>query len=151
MPQQPIELILFRQMASYLDTPAFLIGADGELLYFNDAAESQLGTSFNEVDEMPLDEWLATFLPIDEHGVPMAHEKVPLVVALRESRAVHERVVFIDRRGERHAILVTSFPLRGQNGRTLGAVAFFWPDDGPPDEPSKAAPAAAGGDMGDVS
>jgi PAS domain S-box-containing protein len=151
MPQQPIELILFRQMASYLDTPAFLVGADGELLYFNDAAEAQLGTTFTEVDEMPLGEWLATFLPIDEHGAPMAHEKVPLVVALRESRAVHERVVFIDRRGERHAILVTSFPLRGQNGRTLGAVAFFWPDDGPPAEAPEAASSPAAGDGSDVS
>ncbi|CAN5629368.1 hypothetical protein BH23CHL8_BH23CHL8_25150 [soil metagenome] len=129
MPQQPIELILFRQMASYLDTPAFLIGPDGELLYFNDAAESQLGTTFTEVDELPLDEWLATFRPIDEHGASLAPDAVPLVVALRQSRAVHERIVFIDRRGERHAILVTAFPLRGQNGRTLGAVAFFWPDE----------------------
>ncbi len=129
MPQQPVELILFRQMASYLDTPAFLIGPQGELLYFNEAAESQLGMSFNEVDELPLDAWLATFLPIDQHGAPMAPDAVPLVVALRQSRAVHERIVFIDRRGAPHAILVTAFPLRGQNGLTLGAVAFFWPDE----------------------
>ena len=40
MPQQPIELILMRQLANYLSMPVFLVGADEILLYYNEAAEA---------------------------------------------------------------------------------------------------------------
>jgi hypothetical protein len=52
---------------------------------------------------------------------------VPLVVALREARAVHSRLTIAGVDGVRRAIETTSVPLRGQGGELLGAVALFWP------------------------
>ena len=133
--QQPVELILFRQMAGYLDTPVFLVGPDGELLYFNEAAEPLLGVRFDEVGEMRMPDWLAAFRPSAHDGRAIPPDEVPLVVALRRRRAVQERLLIVDRQGTLQPILTTAFPLRGQSGRILGAVAFFWPDEEPPRTP----------------
>jgi PAS domain-containing protein len=124
--QLPIELILLRQVASYLDLPVFLINAEGDLVYFNEPAEPLLGLRFDEVGELSMPDWLARFRPGDESGRALAEEAVPLVVALREARAVHARLTIVGLDGVRRAIDTTSVPLRGQGGDPLGAVALFW-------------------------
>jgi PAS domain-containing protein len=53
-PQLPIELVLLRQVASYLDLPVFLINAEGDLVYFNEPAEPLLGWRFDEVGELSM-------------------------------------------------------------------------------------------------
>jgi PAS domain-containing protein len=124
--QLPIELILLRQVASYLDLPVFLIDAEGDLVYFNEPAEPLLGLRFDEVGELSITAWLARFRPGDESGRVLAEEAVPLVVALREARAVHARLTIAGLDGVRRSIETTSVPLRGQGGDLLGAVAMFW-------------------------
>jgi PAS domain-containing protein len=124
--QLPIELILLRQVASYLDLPVFLVNAEGDLVYFNEPAEPLLGLRFDEVGELSITEWLARFRPGDESGRVLAEEAVPLVVALREGRAVHTRLTIAGLDGLRRAIETTAVPLRGQGGDLLGAVALFW-------------------------
>jgi len=124
--QLPIELILLRQVASYLDLPVFLIDAGGALVYFNEPAEPLLGVRFDEVGELSMPDWLARFRPGDEDGRELAADAVPLVVALREARAVNSRLTIAGLDGVRRAIETTSFPLRGQGGDLLGAVALFW-------------------------
>jgi PAS domain-containing protein len=124
--QLPIELILLKQVASYLDLPVFLIDAEGELVYFNEPAEPLLGLRFDEVGELSMAAWLASFRPRDESGRILAEEAVPLVVALREARPVHARLNIAGLDGVRRAIETTSVPLRGQGGDLLGAVALFW-------------------------
>jgi PAS domain-containing protein len=126
-PQLPIELILLRQVASYLDLPVFLIDAGGALVYFNEPAEPLLGLRFDEVGELSTPDWLAAFGPGDEDGMTLASDTVPLVIALREGRAVHARLTIVGLDGVRRAIETTSVPLRGQGGELLGAVALFWP------------------------
>ena len=37
--QQPVELILLKQVAGYLATPMFLVDPDGNLLFYNEPAE----------------------------------------------------------------------------------------------------------------
>ncbi len=125
--QLPIELILLRQVASYLDLPVFLIDAGGTLVYFNEPAEPLLGLRFDEVGELSMPDWLAAFGPGDEDGKALASKAVPLVIALREARAVHSRLTIAGLDGVRRAIETTSVPLRGQGGDLLGAVALFWP------------------------
>lgn len=88
-----VELILLRQVASYLDLPMFLVDADGRLLYFNEPAEPLLGLRFDDVGELAMADWLAAFRPRGEAGEEMAPAAVPLVVALHEARAVHVRVL----------------------------------------------------------
>ena len=124
--QLPIELILLRHVASYLDLPVFLINAEGDLVYFNEPAEPLLGLRFDEVGELSMTAWLAKFRPGDESGRDLAEEAVPLVVALREARAVHARLTIAGLDGVRRAIETTAVPIRGQGGDLLGAVALFW-------------------------
>lgn len=125
-PQLPVELILLRQLASYLDVPVFLVDAEGTLVYFNEPAEPLLGLRFDDVGELSMGDWLARFRPGDESGHALAADAVPLVAALRESEAVQTRLTIDGLDGARRAIRTTSFPLRGQGGDLLGAVALFW-------------------------
>ena len=124
--QLPIELILLKQVASYLDLPVFLIDAEGDLVYFNEPAEPLLGLRFDEVGELSMAAWLASFRPGDESGRILADGAVPLVVALREARPVHARLDIAGLDGVRRVIETTAIPLRGQGGDLLGAVALFW-------------------------
>jgi PAS domain-containing protein len=126
MPQQEIEIILVRQLASYLAMPIFVVDPEGTLVFYNEPAESILGRRFEETGEMPMSEWSTIFEPTDEAGVPLAPNEVPLAIALVERRPVH-RVLWL--RGldnvQRH-IEATGFPLIGQANRYLGAIAIFW-------------------------
>jgi hypothetical protein len=37
---QPIQIILMRQLAGYLSVPLFLVGPNGDLLFYNEPAET---------------------------------------------------------------------------------------------------------------
>lgn len=126
MPQRPIEVILMRQLASYLTIPTFVVGADGTLLFYNEPAESLLGRRFDEAGEMGMDVWSTIFLPTDEQGSPLPPGTLPLVVALRERRPVHKTIGITGLDGIRKIIEVTAFPIESQGDRHLGAVAMFW-------------------------
>jgi len=126
MPQQEIEMILVRQLASYLAMPIFIVDPEGTLVFYNEPAEPILGRRFEETGEMPLSEWSTIFEGTDEAGVPMAPTELPLAITLAERQPVH-RVFWL--RGldnvQRH-VEVTCFPLIGQAQRYLGAIAIFW-------------------------
>jgi PAS domain-containing protein len=126
MPQQAIEVILMRQLASYLAMPIFLVDPAGDLLFYNEPAEALLGHRYEETGEMPLVEWAQIFQPTSEDGSPLPSEALPLVIALQQHRAAHLlfRIRGLD--GVHRKIEVTAFPLEGQGGRHLGAVAIFW-------------------------
>jgi hypothetical protein len=120
MAQQPIELILTRQLASYLATPMFLVGPEGELLFYNEALE------------IPLDEWASAYLlyrPATGERLPM--DEFPVVAALRSGRPSHTTLVYERPDGGRLPIVVTSIPLIGEGGSLLGAAAIFWQDGDP--------------------
>ena len=125
-PQLPIELILLRQVASYLDLAVFLVDAKGDLVYVNEPAEPLLGLRFDEVGELSMDDWLGHFQPAGMDGHALLPDAVPLVVALREGRPVQARLSIIGLDGVRRPIETTALPLRGQGGHVIGAVALFW-------------------------
>ena len=125
-PQQEIEMILARQLASYLVMPIFVVDPEGTLVFYNESAEPILGRRFEETGAMPMREWSTIFEPTDEAGVPIAPKELALAIALAEQRPAH-RVLWI--RGLDHVpreIEVTCFPLIGQANRYLGAIAIFW-------------------------
>jgi PAS domain-containing protein len=126
MPQQAIEVILMRQLASYLAMPIFLVGPAGDLLFYNEPAEALLGHRYEETGEMPLAEWAQIFHPTSEDGSPLPSEALPLVIALQQRRAAHLLFQIRSLDGVHRKIEVTAFPLEGQGGRHLGAVAIFW-------------------------
>jgi PAS domain S-box-containing protein len=130
MAQRPVELILFRQLATSLAVPVFLVDEQGDLAFLNEAAERLLGIRLDEIDELPFEVWTTEFRPRDDTGKVVAPEDLPLVRALRDRKPAHGHVVITPAQGGDQPIEITAFPLEGGHGRLLGAVAMFWPQDG---------------------
>lgn len=126
MTQREVELILVRQLASYLTLPIFLVDPAGNLIYYNEPAELLLGRRYDETGEMAVEEWGTVFVPRDSDGVPLPPTALPLVRALTNHRPEHGRMIIDGLDGARRTLDVTALPLVGQHGRELGAMAVFW-------------------------
>jgi len=126
MPQQPIELILTRQWASYLAVPVWVMGENGHLVYYNEPAEEVLGRRFDEAGEMPAEELATIFQTTAEDGSPLPSEALPANIALLERRPAHLRHRFRSLDGLWRVVDVAALPIEGQGGRFLGVVAIFW-------------------------
>ena len=126
MSQQEIELILMRQLANYLNMPIFVVGMDGNLLFYNEAAGELVGRPYDEAGQLSLDQLEPAFHITNEDGSPLAYHELPVTTALREHRPSHNRIRFRGLDGVARVIEVTAFPLDGQAGRQLGAIAIFW-------------------------
>jgi PAS domain-containing protein len=122
--QQPLELILARNLVSIVSLAALLVDVDGQIVFFNDAAAQIIGRPFEEIGTMSRKEWNARFGPLDEDGKPLPAEELPLTVAIREGRPnyAHFRI-----RGERGLLDIeaSALPLLGPDGYH-GAMVFFW-------------------------
>jgi PAS domain-containing protein len=123
---QPIERILVRHLGSRLTVPLFLIDPEGTLVFYNEAAEQLLGRRFDEAGEMNFDAWTTAFAVRDELGQPIEIDEIPLVKALRQRRPAHARFDITGLDGVARNLEVAAFPLQGQGGSRLGAVALFW-------------------------
>ena len=126
MSQQEIEVILSRQLFSYLMIPIFLVDPEGSLLFYNEPAETILGRRYEETGRMAKEEWSTVFQFADEDGNLLEPDQVPLTIALRERRPVHRRLTLHGLDGNESEIEAMCFPLVGQADRFLGAVAMFW-------------------------
>ena len=121
-----IEVILMKQVASYLAMPIFLVDPQGTLVFYNEPAEGLLGLRFDETGEMLMQEWATIFVPRDHDGNVLPPERLPLALALAGQRPAHGRFFITGLDGSNREISVTAFPLIGQHERSLGAVALFW-------------------------
>jgi PAS domain-containing protein len=128
---QPIERILVRHLGSRLAVPLFLVDTEGTLVFYNEAAEQLLGRRFEEAGEMTFDDWTTAFAVRDAAGQPIAIDEIPLVQALRRRRPAHSRFDITGMDGAVRSLEVAAFPLQGQGGTRLGAVALFWEADAP--------------------
>jgi PAS domain-containing protein len=126
MVQQEIEVILTRQLASYLAMPIFLVDPAGTLVFYNEPAELIVGKRFAETGPMPAEEWAAAFTATDAAGAPLPPHERPLMIALTERRPVHRQFWIRGADGAPRLLAVTAFPLVGLARRDLGAVAIFW-------------------------
>jgi PAS domain-containing protein len=124
--QQPVELILLKQVAGYLATPMFLVDPDGTLLYYNEPAEELLGSRYEETGQMPLEEWGTTFAPTDSLGRPMPPGDLPLARALSDRTPTQGSFFIRGLDGISRHLSVTAVPLEGPGGTDLGALAIFW-------------------------
>ena len=89
MAQYEIEVILLRQLASYLAMPIFIVDPRGALVFYNEPAEIILGKRFEETGEMSPEEWSKAFQPTDEQGRPLEPGGVPLMIAFNDRRPTH--------------------------------------------------------------
>jgi PAS domain-containing protein len=125
-PQKSLALILARGVAANLSIPISVLDADGNLVFFNEAAEVMHGVTFAEAGELSATEWPEIFSPERPDGKPIPLEDWPVGVALLERRPVHTRVQFTGADGVAREIAVTAFPLMGRDEELFGAIAIFW-------------------------
>src|SRR5262245_23347639 len=92
MAQRDIEMILIHQLASSLAMPIFIVDPIGNLVFYNESAESILGRRFEETGEMPATEWATIWKLTDEQGVLLPPESVPLSIALAQQRPSYQRI-----------------------------------------------------------
>lgn len=121
----PVEIIMARGFVSNLATPAFLVGVDGTLVFYNEAAGELLGMGFEEAGPMPATEWASRFDPVAADGSDLALEELPLGVALVHGRPAHGTLRIHSAGGEERTIEATAFPIVGHEGQS-GAIAIFW-------------------------
>lgn len=126
MPAYEIEIILNRQLADCLALPVFITDTKGNLIYYNEPAEEILGKQYDETGEMPVEEWSTIFKPVDEAGIAIPPEQLPLVKTLKNCYPYHKTFFIESLKGKREKISVTSYPIIGRTGKFLGAVAIFW-------------------------
>jgi PAS domain-containing protein len=124
--QQPVELILLKQVAGYLATPMFLVDPDGNLLFYNEPAEELLGHRYEETGQMPLEEWGMMFSPTDSLGRAMPADDLPLARALAGRTPTQGSFFIKGLDGVSRHLSVTAVPLEGPGGTDLGALAIFW-------------------------
>jgi len=123
--QQPLDLILARNLMSVLETPSFLVDNEGQMVFFNDAAGDLLGKRFEEIGRLTREEWNAIG-PVDDSGEPVESEKMPLAVALREGRPAHGRFHIRTDSDTIVEVETSAVPLVS-GGDFHGALVVFWP------------------------
>ena len=126
MPQNALEIILTRQLASCLRVPVLIVDASGDLLFFNESAEPILGKRFEETGTIRRGEWSRLFQPTNNDGTPVPREEQPLFIATRQHRPAYRSSWIRGLDGVNRCIEGIAFPLRGLTGHFLGAMGVFW-------------------------
>ncbi len=126
MAQEPIEMILLRQWASYIAVPIWIADVEGNLVYYNEPAETLLGRRFDEAGEVNAGLLSELFVTSDLDGGPVPSDELPLLRALVKREPAHRALRITTTAGATHEIEVTAVPIEGQGGRHLGAFATFW-------------------------
>jgi PAS domain-containing protein len=124
--QKPLELILARNLLSSISTPAFLVGEQGALLFYNEAAGALLGRRFEETGVMPAPAWTREFGPFDADEQPISYDQLPATAALRENRPYHGNFRICAAGGSHQDIAASAIPIVGPGGSS-GAIVIFWP------------------------
>lgn len=124
--QKPLELILARNLLSSISTPAFLIGEEGLLLFYNEAASALLGRRFEESGTLEASQWTADFGPYGDDGEPIPYDNIPATLAVRSRRPFHGNFYISAAGGHRQEIAASAIPIVGAGG-ARGAIVIFWP------------------------
>lgn len=124
--QPDLVLIVARSFATKLATPTLIVDAEGDLVYFNDAAADVLGRPYLDIGELPAFRWQELFEPRTLDGEPLRPDETPLGIALLERRPVHDSIAMRGLDGHERAITVTAFPLLSHPDEIVGVMAIFW-------------------------
>lgn len=126
MSQKSTELILLRQLATYLNTPIAIVDTEGNLVFFNEAAEHILGLKFTETGEMSAETWGTIFSQQDDHGTPIPPEELGLTISFTQLRPVYQQLYLkgLYTNTIKH-IEAFSMPIINPLDQVLGAIVFF--------------------------
>ncbi len=89
--EQPLELILARNLISIISIGAMLVDMEGAIVFYNEAAALVLGAHFEETGRIPEEAWREEIGPFDGHGRRLPTENLPVTVALRDARPGYGR------------------------------------------------------------
>lgn len=137
-----IEIILMRQLASYLAVPILIVGREQDLLFFNESAEPILGRRFDETGEIRRGEWTRAFRPSDANGQLIPRQEQVLALAIDLKQPSHRRFWLTGLDGVARVIEALAFPLETPEDGLLGAAGIFWEVGERAAAPAAAAPAA---------
>jgi PAS domain-containing protein len=124
--QKPLELILARNLLSSIITPALLVGEEGQLLFYNEAAAAMLGRRFEETGTLTSAQWTGAFGPFGADNIPIPYDNIPATVAVRHQRAFHGTYRIRAAGGQHTDVEASTIPIVGPGGSS-GAVVIFWP------------------------
>jgi PAS domain-containing protein len=124
--QKPLELILARNLLSSISTPAFLVGDQGTLLFYNEAAGAMLGKRFEESGRLSALDWTSEFGPFGPDEKPIPYDQIPATVAVRANRPFHGNFRICAAGGEHQDVAASAIPIVGPGGSS-GAIVIFWP------------------------
>jgi PAS domain-containing protein len=124
--QKPLELILARNLLASISTPAFLVGGDGELAFYNEAAGALVGRRFEETGVLSAHDWTTEFGPFGEDEKPIPYNEIPATIALLENRPYHGNFRICAAGGKHQDIAASAIPIVGPGGSS-GAIVIFWP------------------------
>jgi PAS domain-containing protein len=126
MAQRPVEIVLMRQLASYLAVPILIVDRKLDLLFFNESAEPILGRRFEETGEIHRGEWSRLFQLSDANGIPIPRDEQPFALALDRNQPSHGRWGLTGLDGVARVIEGIGFPLETHDAGLIGAVGIFW-------------------------
>lgn len=124
--QLPVEIILLRQLVSYLTMPIWMMDAEGNVIYYNEPAERLLGVQFDHAGPIHAEQLAEMFRTTDLDGRPLPDKEMPVVAALVERSPVHGKIRFCGLDGVWHDVEISAIPVEGQGSRFLGVCATFW-------------------------
>jgi len=126
MSQQPVELILLRQLAASLAMPVVMFDAEGMLLFVNEGAERLMGRRMEEIGRVHLTALSADFDYWDETGAHLTIAERPVATAFATRRPVHQNLKVRTPDGAMRRVANTALPLVGQSGRFFGVLSILW-------------------------
>jgi PAS domain S-box-containing protein len=119
-------LIRAKHLAESVTTPMLLLDAEGNVVYFNEAAESALGLRYTEVGQIPVSEWQERFKVRARDGSPFTLDTMPGWGDVRNERpgTGHVRLTTAD--GREPLLAVCAVPLFTSQDQLDGALVLFW-------------------------
>lgn len=126
MGQRSIEIVLMRQLASYLAVPILIVDRSLDLLYFNESAEPILGRRFDETGEIRRGSWPQLFQPADANGVAIPRDEQALAIAIDRNEPSYRRVWVTGLDGVVRVIQGLAIPLDTRDAGLVGAAGIFW-------------------------
>ncbi|HKE42850.1 MAG TPA: PAS domain-containing protein [Casimicrobiaceae bacterium] len=123
---KPIQLILSRQLASCMATAIMLFDAQGNLVFYNEAAEPILNSRFDETGEIKVDDLLRVVTVADENRELLPPEARPGRVARLERRPITQTIWMSCNDGPWRRVQATAVPVIGEQDELHGVMQFFW-------------------------
>lgn len=112
----------YRELVRALPTAAYMCDVRGRITIYNEAAVALWGRA----PEVGREYYCGAHKIFNPDGSPLAVDRCPMAVALREAHSVRDREIIIERPdGTRRNIMPASEPIRDTTGHLTGVVSIL--------------------------